>query len=161
MLPVWKAKNSHSIFIPVWYQHKMFILLCSFFTWLFTLFMRVVFVHSVCLFAYHCFFTSDRNKAWPGGNCPYLPIAHWSLSSFTRNMWHITPLLSAYPNKLYYSPSQHSWDMTLIPSLFPLFPSRKKTQPSQYWGIHVKRPYWECCLIAFRRHKAAKSTLNN
>lgn len=32
----------------------------------------------LCLCAYHCFFSSDLNKAWPGGNCPDQLIDYWS-----------------------------------------------------------------------------------
>lgn len=87
-------------------------------------------VFCVCLCAYHCFFSSDRIKAWPGGNCPYLHIAYWSLCPFSPHVIHRTLLLSTCPNKLCHPPSQDAWDMTLIPSLFPLFPLKKKPCPN-------------------------------
>lgn len=120
-----KKKRNHCFFICVWYWHKMFIFALSFFTRLFcSVYVGVLFVY--CLCAYHCFFSSDRNKAWPGGNCPYLLIAYWSLSPYSPHVKHRTLLLSPCSSELRHPPSQDVWDMTLPSSLFPFFPVTNK-----------------------------------
>lgn len=104
------------------------------------------------------FFSSDRNKVWPGGNCRYLPITTSSPLPSPNSFPTLTHSQDAtwcqtvFPKTTL--PPQDSWDLALTaPSirLFPLFPNRAKLL-SQYLNIRVKRQYWERHLIAFRRH---------
>lgn len=78
----------------------------------------------VCLCASHCFFfSSDRNKAWPGGNCRYLPITTRpplpSPNSFPTLTGH-NVVSDVFPTTTL--PSQDSWGlaMTPPPPPFPL-----------------------------------------
>lgn len=113
------------MFIPVRYQHKMFISLClSLHACLLCL--CGWYLCTVCLFVCLSLLFLIRSQQ---------SVARWELSlstfcllipqSLFPPMWN-TDHSSCQPNKLCHLPSQDTWDMTLIPSLFPPFPSRKK-----------------------------------
>lgn len=111
----------------------------------------------LCLCAYHCFFSSDLNKAWPGGNCPYQLIDYWlSWTPPHTRTWNIcenAPRVDLYDQTLC-PPSQDAWDMIVTPFLYPLCPFRreKKNNPN-IQAMRETAQYWECCLIAFRSKK--------
>lgn len=104
-----------------------------------------VFVYCLRAYAYHFFSPSDRNKAWPGGNCQYLlfffltPRTLLPSTCETQNI----PLISLRGLRCRTS-SQSAWDVTPFPPFYKPF------LLSQYWDIKTKRKYWELSLIAFR-----------
>lgn len=118
----------------------------------FALFMPTVCL-SVCFSL--LFFSSDRNKAWPGGNCRYLPIttsSHLPLPQLLpQHSQDVTWCRTFFPRNNFATPrflgSGHDSPSDL---LSPLFPDRAELW-SQYLNIRVKRQYWERHLIAFRR----------
>lgn len=140
------AKTNIAVFFSTFCDtSEEFISLCL----LFALFMWVLFVYSVFVCLSLLFLIRSQQS-----------VARWELSLSTYWLLIIpnplppicetqnTPRVDLF-NQTLCPPSQDAWDMTVTPSLYPLFPFRKKQ--SQYSDIQKKSQYWECCLIAFRR----------
>lgn len=84
----------------------LYMLICS---------LSVVFVlmYCVCLCAYHWFFSSDLNKAWPGGNCPSLPCLFIPFSPSLLHVKHTTlPVSNVQMNFVALHPKV-LWDTTM------------------------------------------------
>ena len=68
-----KGQWCHCILMPVISALSVYLSLYSF--------LCLSFLYCLLACSYF-FFSSDRNKPWPGGNCPYLPFAYWPPSPF-------------------------------------------------------------------------------
>lgn len=87
-----------------------------------------------CLLACPNFFSSDRNRAWPGGNCWYLTFLYSLCSSSCPSSSPRYILNTKHSlSELCCRSSQATWDTTTVSLSF--LSSSLLEEVSQYWGI--------------------------